>query len=290
MFEIKIDETEGTMMEEIKIGEISEDATKVIDSEEIIEAEQAIEETDEAAPADEAQDSFAEETAGETFKTTLMGGYDKEDVQRRFKEAKAAAEEKEAALQQTIVKKDKEIARLKQEIELIRSQMSDMDNVEEKYRTYVDNVDIIGRIIADSRIQYEQTIKEADSRKTDIISKAEAQAASTVQDAEKRAERKIAEANSRANDMIMGAQSKSDDMLNGAQAKAEAMIAAANESVNEKLQEGAGKYITIQEEVGSLVSFANKIQKEFMQSIKKINEISDSMNVSIDTDSDFDEN
>ncbi len=124
------------------------------------------------------------EVLQEEFKTTLMGGYDKEDVHAKFK----ALEEKEYAEKSKL---NQEIQRLKEQVEekdrLLEEKKAQIEqlnrDIEEKYQTYIDNYDIIGKLVYETRIKSEKALNEANEERDRILEEANKKAKLTVKKA-----------------------------------------------------------------------------------------------------------
>jgi chromosome segregation ATPase len=113
----------------------------------------------------------------EQFKTTLMGGYDKEDVQNQFRMLKDTAQAEKnrlnstiEELNKTIEEKDAKIKEKNDEIEKLHKDIS------EKYQSYIDNYDTIGKIVYETRIDSERILKEAEEKKDKMLADADASA------------------------------------------------------------------------------------------------------------------
>lgn len=113
----------------------------------------------------------------EQFKTTLMGGYDKEDVQNQFRMLKDTAQAEKnrlnstiEELNKTIEEKDAKIKEKNDEIEKLHKDIS------EKYQSYIDNYDTIGKIVYETRIDSEKILKEAQEKKNQMLAAADASA------------------------------------------------------------------------------------------------------------------
>lgn len=113
----------------------------------------------------------------EEFKTTRMGGYDKEDVQAKFT---ALKEEHNAELSKLMIageEKDRKILKLQDRIEELNTEIDDLKaNIKGKYQSYIDNYEQIGQIVYDSKIRSEQIIKNAEEERVRIIEDAKSEA------------------------------------------------------------------------------------------------------------------
>lgn len=200
----------------------------------------------------------------EMFKTVRRGGYDRDDVEQHFQRVKDdAAEEKNklllvlkskekkiGELNEQISNKDKEIARLEEELKQLHK------DINEKYRTYIDNYDTIGQLIYDAKIRANQMINDAENESSRLI---------------------------------RNAQAESERILETARKSADVQLGRAQSEMDAKIKDGRRNYAAIQDEVNELVQQVNQIQRKFIQSIKSIHEISDSvLDIKIE-DSEYDD-
>ena len=130
----------------------------------------------------------------EEIKTTLMGGYDKEDVQNKISSL-IDKYETEAS------KKDKEIEELKKSVsekeEQISAKNSEIDklnkDIGEKYQGYIDNYNTIGKIVYETRIQSEKTLDDARIKGESIIAEANKKAQLSIDKAQEEVNKRISE-------------------------------------------------------------------------------------------------
>ena len=181
----------------------------------------------------------------EDVKTTLMGGFDKEDVLAKFKALsdESYAKRSKMALEienknKIIDEKDAIIAEKDEEIETLKK------DIAEKYQGYIDNYDTIGKIVYEPRVEAEKIKKAANSEAERIIAEAEKNALETEENAKSAIEKKIAD--------------------------------------------GKRRYEALQDEINELIQLVNQVQHTFMQSFKKIHEISGAVK-SGSSDSDLDD-
>ena len=102
----------------------------------------------------------------EMFKTTLMGGYDKDDVIQKVETIKDSAFREKNRLEKEIKARDEKIVELTKRLELKESQKEKLErDVTEKYQKYVDNYDKIGSIILNAQIQADEMISKAQKQR-----------------------------------------------------------------------------------------------------------------------------
>ena len=83
----------------------------------------------------------------EMFKTTLMGGYDKEEVQELIQKLKDEMAEIQVNYKKQIADRDTKIAELQKRIELKEAYQARMEeDIKEKYQKYIDNYESIGKL------------------------------------------------------------------------------------------------------------------------------------------------
>ena len=76
----------------------------------------------------------------EMFKTTLMGGYDKEEVQELIQKMKDEMAEVQVNYRKQLAERDAKIAELQKRIELKDASQAKMEeDIKEKYQKYIDN-------------------------------------------------------------------------------------------------------------------------------------------------------
>lgn len=184
----------------------------------------------------------------EVFRTTLMGGYDKEDVIEQFRIRKDAAAAEKSRLLKELEVKDAQILALKDQLAQKDVQLEEKDaqleekdaqrsklekDVSDKYQKYVDHFESISRLLVESQIKADETISEAEQEKKRILAEAEAEAARRVD--------------------------------------------AVQQEIDEKLADGKRRYVEVQEEMNEIVELINQAQKRFMASYKEVHRIVSAM-------------
>lgn len=130
----------------------------------------------------------------EEIKTTLMGGYDKEDVQNKISslidkyETEASKKDKEIEeLKKSVSKKDEQISAKNSEIDKLNK------DIGEKYQGYIDNYNTIGKIVYETRIQSEKTLDDARIKGESIIAEANKKAQLSIDKAQEEVDKRIVE-------------------------------------------------------------------------------------------------
>lgn len=201
--------------------------------------------------------------ADEMFKTTLMGGFDKDDVLTKVQIMKDEAYAEKSKLIKEKKEKDKKIDELNKRLNLkdvqrdqqimelreehakemeevlarLRMKEEQKDKLEQqiqvKYQKYIDRYDLIGSLILDAQEKAEKIVKEAEETR--------------------------------------------DKMLEEARIEAQKCLDAVQTEVDDKLAEGKRKYIAVQEEMNEIVELINQAQRRFMSSYREVHQIISTM-------------
>ena len=113
----------------------------------------------------------------EMFKTTLMGGYDKDDVQMQVQALKEEAYAEKSRLLKEIKEKDSKISELLQRLDAKEQQIEKYKkDISEKYQQYIDNYESIGRLVYESQVRADNMIKEAEKKRDELLAEATVEA------------------------------------------------------------------------------------------------------------------
>lgn len=196
------------------------------------------------------------------FKTVLVKGFDKDEVLAYIQRMEEEGFAKEAEFAKALKAKDTQIEDLKKRILLKEEQKERLENeIEQKYKKYVDNYDRIGRLVFEAELKAETVTEEAQKKADQIIAEAQEKAAVIVAEAEATAGTRVADVET---------------------------------EVNEKLAEGKKKYLAVQKEMNGIVELINQAQRRFMSTYKEVHniiqDIPDSLKgVDEDPEEDFEE-
>lgn len=203
----------------------------------------------------------------ELFKTTLMGGFDKDDVLRQVQQMKDDAFAEKSKLLLALKGKDKKITELAERLKQREAEVEKLKkDIREKYQSYIDNYDTIGQLIFDARIQADRMRSEARTEKEKLIGEARAEKEKIVSEAHAEKEKLISEAR------VQG-----EKILSEAQTAAQQCLDSVQHEVDERLLEGKKKYVAVQEELNDVVELINQVQRRFMQSYKSVHAIVSTM-------------
>lgn len=177
----------------------------------------------------------------EVFKTTLMGGFDKDDVLEQVQKMKDAAMDERARFKKTISEKDAKIAELQRRLDLKDMQQLRLEqDIREKYQKYIDKYDSILKLVFDAQVRADeilaQTMEECERKKKDT-------------------------------------QEECQRMREETESEVQEARETARKEIDENLLEGKQCYLAIQKEMDEIVDVINQAQKRFMASYKKIHSI-----------------
>lgn len=234
--------------------------------------------------------------AEERFRTTLMGGFDKDDVLNQFRELKDEAYAEKSKLIKERKERDKKIEALKKELEekeqekvlalqqqresfqdeitALKERLQEKEYQKEKlekeikikYQKYIDRYDLIGGLVLEAEERAEKITKDANE-----------QAEKTVNEAQNQAENLKQQAQNAADQIVTDAVATRDRLMDEAKAEAERCLKAVQAEVDMKLAEGKRKYIAVQDEMNEIVELINQAQIRFMASYKEVHKIVSAM-------------
>lgn len=130
----------------------------------------------------------------EMFKTTLMGGYDKEEVQELIQKMKDEMAEVRVNYRKQLAERDERIAELQKRIELKDAYQARMEeDIKEKYQKYIDNYESIGKLVFEAQLKSDSMQKEAEEKCSKMIEEAEAEAKRRVESVQSEIDDKLLE-------------------------------------------------------------------------------------------------
>lgn len=191
------------------------------------------------------------------FKSARKGGYDKEDVDQQFFEIKEAAAEEKNRLSEQLEMKDSQLEELRR---IVKKQQAEIDtmkqDIAEKYQSYIDNYDTIGRIIYDSNVQAKKVVDEANQEHDQIIAQA---------------------------------QEKAGQIIEEARLNATADALREKQSLEAQIERCKKDYAIISDKISQLLRKVDDMQKEFNTTVHSINSIADSEDFSTMNSFDFED-
>ena len=187
---------------------------------------------------------------------TVMRGFDKEEVFAYIKQVEADANQKVAQARADVIEKDKQIAELKQRIQSKDAKYERLENeIEVKYRTYIDNYEKIGSLVYESQVKGDKIIADAQKEAARLTAESRTQYDRTMAEADLAARTRL--------DAVQG-------------------------EIDARLTEGKKQYAKVQEDMNEIIDLINEVQKKFMRTYKEIHEVVQRMPASFDDiDSDF---
>ena len=130
----------------------------------------------------------------EMFKTTLMGGYDKEEVQELIQKMKDEMTEVQVNYRKQLAERDERIAELQKRIELKDAYQARMEeDIKEKYQKYIDNYESIGKLVFEAQLKSDSMQREAEEKCSKMIEEAEAEAKRRVESVQSEIDDKLLE-------------------------------------------------------------------------------------------------
>ena len=130
----------------------------------------------------------------EMFKTTLMGGFDKDDVLRQVQKMKDEAYAEKSKLLLVLKGKDKKIAELTNIMALKEAEIERLErDIREKYQSYIDNYEMISQLVFDAKVRSDRMISEAKAESERILGEAQATAQKCLDSVQHEVDDKLSE-------------------------------------------------------------------------------------------------
>ena len=128
----------------------------------------------------------------EMLKTSLMGGYDKEEVQELIQKMKDEMAEAQVNFRKQIADRDEKIAELQKRIDLKDAYQARMEeNIKEKYQKYI--YESIGKLVFDAQLKADSMEKETKEKCDQMIAEAEEEAKRRVESVQSEIDDKLVE-------------------------------------------------------------------------------------------------
>ena len=106
---------------------------------------------------------MSENNHEELFKTTLMGGFDKDDVMTKVQNLKDQAYAAQKKLEAKIEENEQEIEKLNRKIREREDKIEELEkNIHEKYQSYIDNYDSISGLVFEAQVKAKKLTQETE--------------------------------------------------------------------------------------------------------------------------------
>ena len=208
------------------------------------------------------------------FKTVRFKGFDRDEVIAFIQSQEEESNRKVADLQKEIKERDKMIEELKGRLVLKDAQRVALENeIETKYKKYIDNYDKIGALVYESQVKGDQMIADAKEQADKLVGDATKEADRLVSEATEKSDKMVGDATTEADRLVSDATAEAQKIRSEADEDAVKTRAAAAEEVEQKLFEGKQKYSQIQAILNDTVEMINQVQRRFMSSYKDVHEL-----------------
>lgn len=181
---------------------------------------------------------------------TVMRGFDKEEVFAYIKKIEADANQKVAQARADVIEREKQIDELRQRIQSKDARYERLENeVEVKYRTYIENYEKIGSLVYESQVKGDK-----------IIADAQKEAARLTDEARSQCDRMVAEADFTAKNRLSAVQGE----------------------IDARLENGRREYAKVQKDLNEILDLINEAQNRFALASKEVHEVIQRMPASLD--------
>lgn len=130
----------------------------------------------------------------ELFRTTLMGGFDKEDVLQKVTVMKEEANAEKNKLLNQLRDRDEKIKELNKRLDLKETQREKLEQeISQKYQKYIDNYESIGKMIFDTQLRCDNMVADAKRESERILAEAQEEAQKRVASVQGEVDEKLAD-------------------------------------------------------------------------------------------------
>lgn len=98
----------------------------------------------------------------ETFKTTLLGGFDKEDVLEQVQRMRDEAAQERKRLSREVSESESQIHRLQEQIDRKDEELQNREEeIRKEYQKYIDKYESISKLVFEAQVRADEMIKQA---------------------------------------------------------------------------------------------------------------------------------
>ena len=128
------------------------------------------------------------------FKTTLVGGYDKDDVAEQFNNLRDTHAATQTELKRHLADKDNQIADLTKKVAEKTQQKEKLErDISDKYQKYIDHHDSISNLLVDAQIKADEIINDAKKTRDHMMEMTEVEIKRKFDGVQAEVDKKIAE-------------------------------------------------------------------------------------------------
>lgn len=218
----------------------------------------------------------------ELFRTTLMGGFDKDDVLTKFQDLKNKSYAAEKKLEAQLEEKNQEIQALYQKLKDSEAKNSMLEkNIREKYQSYIDNYDSISQMIFEAQVKAKKLVKDAQDESEKMRADAASDCEKLRRDAKEACQKQQKDTKEQCDKMVEDARQKGEKLV----ARYEQQLQAEAEQIQghmiKELTDTNEKYRRLSEEIMKLSDAMEESKKVFERvfgtSVSIRSELTDSM-------------
>lgn len=218
----------------------------------------------------------------ELFRTTLMGGFDKDDVLTKFQDLKNKSYAAEKKLEAQLEEKNQEIQALYQKLKDSEAKNSMLEkNIQEKYQSYIDNYDSISQMIFEAQVKAKKLVKDAQDESEKMRADAASDCEKLRRDAKEACQKQQKDTKEQCDKMVEDARQKGEKLV----ARYEQQLQAEAEQIQghmiKELTDTDEKYRRLGEEIMKLSDAMEESKKIFERvfgtSVSIRSELKDSM-------------
>ena len=224
---------------------------------------------------------MSENNHEELFKTTLMGGFDKDDVMTKVQNLKDQAYAAQKKLEAKIEEKEQEIEKLNRKIREREDKIEELEkNIHEKYQSYIDNYDSISGLVFEAQVKAKKLTQETEETDEACCKKREETNESCRKQREETKEscaKQRRETKEQCEYMVESARQKGEELAAVYEEKLQAEAEEIQGHMDAELQKANTRYQKIYAEMETMTSVLEKNRRIFEETFAGIEKMREEM-------------
>ena len=222
---------------------------------------------------------MSENNHEELFKTTLMGGFDKDDVMTKVQNLKDQAYAAQKKLEAKIEEKEQEIEKLNRKIREREDKIEELEkNIHEKYQSYIDNYDSISGLVFEAQVKAKKLTQETEESCRKLKEETEeACRRKTEETDEESCAKQRRETKEQCEYMVESARQKGEELAAVYEEKLQAEAEEIQSHMDAELQKANTRYQKIYAEMETMTSVLEKNRRIFEETFAGIEKMREEM-------------
>lgn len=221
---------------------------------------------------------MSENNHEELFKTTLMGGFDKDDVMTKVQNLKDQAYAAQKKLEAKIEEKEQEIEKLNRKIREREDKIEELEkNIHEKYQSYIDNYDSISGLVFEAQVKAKKLTQETEESCRKLKEETNESCRKQREETKESCAKQRRETKEQCEYMVESARQKGEELAAVYEEKLQAEAEEIQSHMDAELQKANTRYQKIYAEMETMTSVLEKNRRIFEETFAGIEKMREEM-------------